>query len=220
MSEPEERHNEQEEVPKPKNATDTLRRLWRYLWEYKLGIFLVLLLVAITAVFHLLGPYLMGKAIDDYIIPRDLGGLLRIILVMALIYILTSLFTWLQSRTMINVSQTVVRNMRKDAFDKLQELPVSFFDTRSRGDIMSRLTNDIDLINNALSSSVTQIFSSVITLVGALTLMLRLSPLLTGISMITVPVMFITTNIVTRRTRRYFEEQQKVLGALNGFVEE
>ncbi len=220
MSEPEERHNGPEEVPKPKNARDTLRRLWRYLWEYKLGICLVLLLVAITAVFHLLGPYLMGKAIDDYIIPRDLGGLLRIILVMALIYILTSLFTWLQSRTMINVSQTVVRNMRKDAFDKLQELPVSFFDTRSRGDIMSRLTNDIDLINNALSSSVTQIFSSVITLVGALTLMLRLSPLLTGISMITVPVMFITTNIVTRRTRRYFEEQQKVLGALNGFVEE
>ncbi len=139
---------------------------------------------------------------------------------MAAIYALISLYIWLQNRTMINVAQLTIRNMRKDAFDKLESLPISFFDTRPRGDVMSRLTNDIDLINNALSSSLTQIFSSIITLTGTVILMLWLSPLLTVISMITVPIMLITTNIITKHTRRYFSEQQRVLGVLNGFAEE
>ena len=140
----------------------------------------------------LVGPYLIGKAIDNYIIPRDFNGLFRLLILMAAIYVLMSLFTWLQSRNMINVAQLTIRNMRKDAFDKLQILPVSFFDARPRGDIMSRLTNDIDLINNALSSSLTQIFSSIITLIGTVILMLWLSPLLTGVSMITVPIMSVS----------------------------
>lgn len=207
-------------VVKPRDAKNTLKRLWWYLSEHKIRLFLVLFLVAITSVLTLVGPYLIGKAIDNYIIPRDFNGLFRLLILMAAIYVLMSLFTWLQSRTMINVAQLTIRNMRKDAFDKLQILPVSFFDARPRGDIMSRLTNDIDLINNALSSSLTQIFSSVITLIGTVILMLWLSPLLTGVSMITVPIMLITTNIVTRHTRRYFSEQQRVLGMLNGFAEE
>jgi len=207
-------------VVKPRDAKNTLKRLWWYLSEHKIRLFLVLFLVAITSVLTLVGPYLIGKAIDNYIIPRDFNGLFRLLILMAAIYVLMSLFTWLQSRTMINVAQLTIRNMRKDAFDKLQILPVSFFDARPRGDIMSRLTNDIDLINNALSSSLTQIFSSIITLIGTVILMLWLSPLLTGVSMITVPIMLITTNIVTRHTRRYFSEQQRVLGILNGFAEE
>ena len=207
-------------VVKPRDAKNTLKRLWWYLSEHKIRLFLVLFLVAITSVLTLVGPYLIGKAIDNYIIPRDFNGLFRLLILMAAIYVLMSLFTWLQSRTMINVAQLTIRNMRKDAFDKLQILPVSFFDARPRGDIMSRLTNDIDLINNALSSSLTQIFSSIITLIGTVILMLWLSPLLTGVSMITVPIMLITTNIVTRHTRRYFSEQQRVLGMLNGFAEE
>ncbi len=213
-------HHDAVYVVKPKDAKNTLKRLWWYLSEHKIRLFLVFFLVAITSVLTLAGPYLIGKAIDNYIIPRDFNGLFRLLMLMAAIYILMSLSTWLQTRTMINVAQFTIRNMRKDAFDKLEILPISFFDTRSRGDIMSRLTNDIDLINNALSSSLTQIFSSIITLTGTVILMLWLSPLLTGVSMITVPIMLITTNIVTKHTRRYFSEQQRVLGILNGFAEE
>ncbi|MBP9014872.1 MAG: ABC transporter ATP-binding protein [Candidatus Atribacteria bacterium] len=207
-------------VLKPKNVKNTLKRMWWYLSEHKIRLFFVFLLVVITSVLTLVGPYLIGKAIDNYIIPRDFNGLFRLLLFMAAIYALISLFIWLQNRTMINVAQLTIRNMRKDAFDKLESLPISFFDTRPRGDVMSRLTNDIDLINNALSSSLTQIFSSIITLTGTVILMLWLSPLLTVISMITVPIMLITTNIITKHTRRYFSEQQRVLGVLNGFAEE
>ncbi|HXL02206.1 MAG TPA: ABC transporter ATP-binding protein [Candidatus Atribacteria bacterium] len=213
-------HHDAVYVVKPKDAKNTLKRLWWYLSEHKIRLFLVFFLVAITSMLTLMGPYLIGKAIDNYIIPRDFNGLFRLLMLMAAIYILMSLSTWLQTRTMINVAQLTIRNMRKDAFDKLEILPINFFDTRSRGDIMSRLTNDIDLINNALSSSLTQIFSSIITLTGTVILMLWLSPLLTGVSMITVPIMLITTNIVTKHTRRYFSEQQRVLGILNGFAEE
>jgi len=220
MHSPGKGHHDAAPVLKPKDAKNTLKRLWWYLSEHKSRLLLVFLLVTVTAVLTLLGPYLIGKAIDDYIIPRDFSGLFRLLLVMATIYALLSLSTWLQSRTMVNVAQVTIRNLRKDAFDKLETLPISFFDSRSRGDTMSRLTNDIDLINNALSSSLTQIFSSVVILLGTIAMMLWLSPLLTAISMITVPIMLVTTNAVSKRTRRYFSEQQKVLGILNGFAEE
>lgn len=220
MHSPGKGHHDAAPVLKPKDAKNTLKRLWWYLSEHKSRLLLVFLLVTVTAVLTLLGPYLIGKAIDDYIIPRDFSGLFRLLLAMATIYALLSLSTWLQSRTMVNVAQVTIRNLRKDAFDKLETLPISFFDSRSRGDTMSRLTNDIDLINNALSSSLTQIFSSVVILLGTIAMMLWLSPLLTAISMITVPIMLVTTNAVSKRTRRYFSEQQKVLGILNGFAEE
>ncbi|MDK2897288.1 MAG: ATP-binding cassette, subfamily multidrug efflux pump [Candidatus Atribacteria bacterium] len=220
MHSPGKGHHDAAPVLKPKDAKSTLKRLWWYLSEHKSRLLLVFLLVTVTAVLTLLGPYLIGKAIDDYIIPRDFSGLFRLLLAMATIYALLSLSTWLQSRTMVNVAQVTIRNLRKDAFDKLETLPISFFDSRSRGDTMSRLTNDIDLINNALSSSLTQVFSSVVILLGTIAMMLWLSPLLTAISMITVPIMLVTTNAVSKRTRRYFSEQQKVLGILNGFAEE
>jgi len=205
---------------KPKNTRQTLVRLWHYLSAHKLRLVVVFVMVTLTALLTLVGPYLIGIAIDNYILPRDFSGLFRLLLVMAGIYALTSLCAWLQSYLMINVAQRTVRNLRKDAFDKLEELPLSFFDSRPHGEVMSRLTNDIDLINNVLSMSLTQIFSSIITLVGTLALMLWLSPLLTVISLVTIPIMFIATAIITSHTRRYFSEQQKILGNLNGFIEE
>jgi len=213
-------HNIQVETIKPKNASVTLKRLWNYLSVHKLKLLTVLLLVIIAAALTLVGPYLIGKAIDDYITPHDFKGLFKLLIVLITAYALTSLFTWMQNYNMMKIAQITVRDLRKDAFDKLQVLPVSFFDTRSHGDVMSRLTNDIDLINNALNTSLTQIFSSIITLIGTISLMLWLSPLLTLISMITVPLMFITTRLITKNTKHYFSEQQKALGSLNGFIEE
>ena len=213
-------HGRFQPTSKPKNVKVTLKRLWHYLSEHKLRLIMVFLLVAITSILTLVGPYLIGKAIDDYIIPRDFDGLFRLLILMAVVYALISFFAWFQNYSMMKISQITVRNLRKEAFDKLQMLPISFFDKRSHGDIMSRLTNDIDLINNVLNSSLTQIFSSIITLIGAISLMLWLSPLLTLISMVTVPLMFLTTRMITSKTKRYFLEQQNTLGALNGFIEE
>ena len=181
---------------------------------------LVFLLVLVTSLLMLTGPYLIGKAIDDYIIPKDFKGLFFLILVMVGLYALVSLFTWLQNYLMIGVAQKTVLEMRKDLFNKLQTLPIKFFDSRPHGDMMSRLTNDIDLVNNALSTSITQVFSSIITVAGTIVMMLWLSPLLTTASLIIIPLMLLCTKSISKRTRNNFLQQQTKLGELNGFIEE
>ena len=181
---------------------------------------LVFLLVLVTSLLMLTGPYLIGKAIDDYIIPKDFKGLFFLILVMVGLYALVSLFTWLQNYLIIGVAQKTVLEMRKDLFNKLQTLPIKFFDSIPHGDMMSRLTNDIDLVNNALSTSITQVFSSIITVAGTIVMMLWLSPLLTTASLIIIPLMLLCTKSISKRTRNNFLQQQTKLGELNGFIEE
>ncbi|MGC9064666.1 MAG: ABC transporter ATP-binding protein, partial [bacterium] len=170
-------------VVKPKDPIGTLKRLWRYLDAHKFRLILVFTLTAVTSVLMLMGPYLIGKAIDDFIIPKDFKGLFSIILVMISIYLLSSIFTWIQNYFMINIAQRSVLEMRKDLFNKLQVLPLKFFDTRPHGDLMSRLTNDLDNVSNTLTASITQIFSGVITLIGTVVMMLFLSPKLTLITL-------------------------------------
>lgn len=205
---------------KPKNAKRTLYRLWKYLSKQKLFLILTFLLVLLSAVFSLAGPYFIGVSIDKYIIPGDFKGLVKIAIIMLILYIMGALTTFLQNYIMIGISQETVKELRKDLFDKLQTLPLSFFDTKPHGEVMSRLTNDIDNVNNTLNQSVTSIFSSIITFVGTLSLMLYLSPLLTLVTMIIIPVMFLVTRTISSRTRKLFKEQQKSLGEINGFIEE
>jgi len=207
-------------VVKPKDPKGTLKRLWGYLQNHKAKLTLVFILVGITSVLMLMGPYIIGKAIDDFIIPKNFKGLLSLIVVMVSIYILSSLFTWLQNYLMINIAQRSVLEMRKDLFDKFQTLPLRFFDSNPHGDLMSRLTNDIDNVSNSLSSSITQIFSGIITLTGTVAMMLWLSPKLTLLSVIIIPIMLILTGIISSRTRDYFLNHQTILGDLNGFIEE
>lgn len=207
-------------VAKPKNTRKTLKHLWGYLQHRKTMLILVFLLVLVTSLLMLTGPYLIGKAIDDYIIPKDFKGLFFLILVMVGLYALVSLFTWLQNYLIIGVAQKTVLEMRKDLFNKLQTLPIKFFDSIPHGDMMSRLTNDIDLVNNALSTSITQVFSSIITVAGTIVMMLWLSPLLTTASLIIIPLMLLCTKSISKRTRNNFLQQQTKLGELNGFIEE
>lgn len=207
-------------APKVKNARETLKRLGKYLKPKKAALGLVLMMVALSAAFNLTGPFLIGKAIDDYIIPGDIRGLIGISVLMLVIYILGALSTWLQNHIMVGLAQETVLEIRKDLFKKLQVLPLSFFDSRPHGDLMSRLTNDVENISNTLSTSVTQFFSSVFTFTGTLAMMLYLSPLLTLFTMLIVPVMLFCTGMVARRTRLLFVDQQKELGHLNGFIEE
>lgn len=203
-----------------KNAKGTMKRIWHYLSRKKGVLFIVFLLVLASSVFNLTGPLLIGKAIDNYIIPGNFKGLAKMALLMLAVYGLGALCTWLQSYVMIGAAQKAVMEMRKELFYKLLDLPLSFFDSKPHGDLMSRLTNDVDNVSNSLSNSVTQVFSSVITLVGTLSMMLYLSPLLTLCTVVIVPVMFLCTGIIARRTRKFFVKQQESLGELNGFIEE
>jgi len=177
-------------------------------------------MVIISSLLMLAGPYLIGVAIDYYIIPRDFPGLLKIVLLLIAAYVLSALANWLQMYLMVDVSQKTVFKIRKDVFDKLQSLPLKFFDSNTRGELMSRLTNDIDNISNTLNSSSTQIISSIISITGTVIMMLYLSPILTFINMLIIPVMLFITGKIAKRSRKYFLNQQAALGKLNGMIEE
>ncbi|PLR70662.1 ABC transporter ATP-binding protein [Bacillus sp. UMB0728] len=205
---------------KSKNWAETLRRIWNYLAEEKGLLFLVLLMVILSSVLGLLGPFLLGRGIDQYIVERSNSGFAVLLAGLAAIYIVYSASLWFQNYWMIGIAQKTVFKMRTQLFRHLHKLPIPFFDKRQHGELMSRVTNDIENVSSTLNSSVIQVFSSVLTLVGTVGVMLWLSPLLTLITMIIVPVMFYGMKWITNRTGRLFKEQQRNLGELNGFVQE
>ena len=204
-----------------KNTRQTVWRLWTYLGRQRFTLVLIALMVVASAGLDLLGPYLLGRAIDVYIIPRDLPGLGRIAALMLAVYALSSLLNWGQNFLTIGMAQRALRDIRADLFGALGRLPLRFFDTRSHGDLMSRLTNDVESINAVLSGSVTQIVSGLLSAIGIAAAMLLLNPLLGAISLSTVALLTLVINRYTgQRTAELFRAQQKTLGALNGLVEE
>lgn len=205
---------------KAKDIRSTVRRVWVYLSEKKRLISVVLLLVTISALLTLLGPYLLGVAVDEFIIAKKTAGLLQLLIFLAVIYLINSVVIWLQNYLMISIAQNTVYRMRRHLFRHLHRLPISFFDKNKHGEVMSRLTNDMENISSALNSSVIQIFSSILTLIGTIAVMIYLSPLLTAITVTIVPLLFFGMKWITIRTRKYFREQQRNLGEINGFIEE
>ncbi|AXI08811.1 multidrug ABC transporter ATP-binding protein [Oceanobacillus zhaokaii] len=205
---------------KAKNTTETLMRIWSYLAREKGKLSLVILMVTISAVLSLLGPYLVGTAIDEFIVTQELSGFGMLLISLLFIYLFQSLSLFLQNYWMIGIAQNTVYDLRKDLFKQFHRLPISYFDKRQHGNLMSRLTNDIDNVNNVLNSSVIQIFSSVLTLVGTLVVMLLLSPILTLVTMIIIPLMYIATRWITKRTGPLYKMQQNDLGEINGYIEE
>ena len=203
-----------------KDTRGTTRRLWGYLKQQKTGLFLVFILVILATIFGLVGPYLMSKAIDNYIIPGDMRGLAWIVLIMIAVHVTMSLTTWLRNYIMAGVSQRTVREMRDDLFAKLQTLSLRFFDQRTHGELMSRLTNDVENISRILGEGVAQFISSIITLVGVAVMMLVLNVILAAVSLVTIPLMVLLTKWISKHTRRGFREQQQNLGDLNGLIEE
>ena len=180
----------------------------------------VLAMVVISSALGLLGPYLVGMAIDEYIVSKKGDHFLTLLLSLLVIYLFNSLSTFLQNYWMIGIAQDTVFTMRSQLFRHLHKLPITFFDRRQHGELMSRVTNDIENVSSTLNSSVIQIFSSLLTLVGTIVVMLWLSPLLTLLTMIIIPLMFIGMKWITNRTGKLFKEQQKNIGELNGFIEE
>jgi len=208
--------------PQPaKNVRGTLWRLWGYLRRQRAALLTTAAIVVVNTGLIVSGPYLLGLAIDQALTPGDLALLARIGALMLGVYALSALLTWLQTYIMAGAAQRTVRDLRTDLFDRLQELPLRFFDSRPHGDLMSRLTNDVETINTVLSESVTQLISGLLSLVAIAAVMVWINPLLALVTLLTTPLMMtLLTRLVVRRTRTAFREQQATLGALNGLIEE
>jgi ATP-binding cassette subfamily B multidrug efflux pump len=207
-------------IEKARDPRNALTRLLPYLTPFKVVLILVLIFVLIYTVLGLIGPYLMGVAIDKFIVAKDAVGLVKIAIWMLVIYLLNNSFQAVSAWLMSDVSQRALKQLRKDLFSHLQSLSISFFDSNPAGDLMSRLTNDIDAINQAVSQNVTSLLASVLSLVGILIAMFILDKWLALASVLVVPIMFWFTEFVAKYTRRGFRELQKHLGQLNGVMEE
>lgn len=205
---------------KPKNTMQTIRRIWGYIRPHRKGMLAVFLFTLISTILSLVAPYLLGSAVDQYILPGDYKGLMGLCGILLAVYAGTALTAWLQQHVMVKVSQLSIQEMRRDIFSKLQLLPLSFFDSKTHGELMSRTTNDIENVSGTLNSSVTQLISSALSLVGSLIIMLYLNVWLTLLSMVTIPLVMLFTKTVASRTRKHFSKQQSQLGELNGFIEE
>ena len=195
--------------------------MWAYLAERRVKLILVLLLVAVSSALSLLGPFLIGKAVDYYLKEGTLAPQWRYLLPsLAIVYVLYSVTSWTHNVWMITIAQETVYQLRRDLFAHLHRLPIPFYGKRQQGEIMSRLTNDIENVSSTLNSSVIQVFSSVLILIGTVSVMLWLSPLLTLLTFIVVPLMAIGMRWITRRTGPLFKARQRSLGELNGYIEE
>ncbi len=207
-------------IERAKKPRETITRLAGYLAAFKLQLVLVVVSIVAAGILQLLGPYLIGVTIDQYILKGDVAGLTRMTLLLLGVYLGSWAMQAIQGWIMATISQRALRQIRKDLFEHMQTLSLSFFDKRSQGDLMSRLTNDIDAINQALTMNVTQIVSSVLSLVGILVAMFALNLWLALGNLVVVPFMLLVTLVIGKRTMSGFRGLQFSIGRLNGTMEE
>lgn len=205
---------------RPENLKQTLADLWSYLWKSKWSLFAVLLLVVLGSAAGIVGTYFIRPLINDFIATKDVAGLAKMLGIIGLIYIIGAIASYFSGKIMITIGQQTIETMRKDLFDHIQTLPIRFFDTNKHGDLMSRFTNDFENIQQAFNNSMLMIVSSLLQLVLTFVMMIILSPILTGMLIIMVFIMFAIVRVVAGRSGKFFAEQQKVLGQVNGFIEE
>ncbi|WP_414051339.1 ABC transporter ATP-binding protein [Macrococcus animalis] len=207
-------------LPKTKNWKYSMRRIWKLMDDAHLKLFIVIVCVIISSLLGLLGPYMIGKIIDEKIIPKKFNGLTEDLWLLLFIFIMLSLTSYIAAIIMVTIAQETVYKLRMNLFSHMQKLPIPFFDKRQHGELMSRMTNDIDTISQVLNSSFIQFTSSIITIVGTIIVMLMLSPLLTLLTMIIIPLMFTAMQWITRRTGPLYKRRQKAIGEMNGYIEE
>ncbi|HIS31336.1 MAG TPA: ABC transporter ATP-binding protein [Candidatus Limivivens intestinipullorum] len=207
---------------KPRDRRYVLLRLWKYLYRYKWMLFLALFLTVVSNLLGLVGPMLSGYAIDAIHGPGDVDFPLVFFYagLMIAFYAVSSMLTYVLTRITISFSQRVIYQMRKDVFDTLMGLPVGYFDRTQTGDIVSRISYDIDTVNASLSNDLLQICTSVITVAGSLIMMLMIAPVLVSVFVITIPASIFLTRYMTRRVRPLFRKRSAKLGELNGYSEE
>ena len=215
---------------RPKNTKATLRRLLAFMKPYHLGLSLVVVFAILSTVFNSMGPMVLGFATNE--IQRgfdrmsqgsggiDFAAVLRILALMAALYIVSALFSYLQNFLVSGVAQKTIYSLRKTVDQKLRRLPLGYFDRGSIGDVLSRVTNDVDTVATTLQQGINQVVNSVFTLVTILVMMMVISPVLTGVALLTLPLSLLASMNVVRLSQKLFKGQADTLGTLNGYVEE
>ncbi len=215
------KHNARLKAPiKPQDSKGTFRRLLNYLQDSWKRLLVVFFAVTISTIITIVGTRLSGVAVDHYIMTGDLTGLAIICVIMLIMYLLSTIANYAQQFLMIDMAQNISAQLRSQLFNRLLTLPLTFFDTHNSGDLMSRLTNDVDNVNTTLSQNITQFFSGVINVGGMFIAMVILSPRLTAFAMLVIPLTLLVSKIIIKLSRRYFSQYQRSLGQLNGYIEE
>lgn len=219
-------------VEKAKDFKGTMKKLGVYLKPYSLSIAIVILFAIGSAAFSIVGPKILGKAttkIFEGLVQKitgvpdasiDFGYIGNIAMILVALYLVSSLFGIIQSFIMSGVAQKVSYNLRKQISEKMDTLPLNYFDTRTNGEVLSRITNDVDTVNQTLNQSLSQIITSVVTLIGVLIMMFSISWIMTLATFIILPVSMVLISLVVKKSQKYFKSQQEYLGHLNGQVEE
>lgn len=218
---------------KAKDFKGTLVRLSKYLKPYRIGLIIVIVAAITSVIFSIISPKIMAKITDELFRPMleriqgnmtpspiDFSYIWKIVVLLIGLYVISAAFNYLQQFIMAGISQKVVYDLRRDIDEKLAKLPLKFFDSHTHGELLSRFTNDVDNISGTLQQSITQVITSVTTVIGVLILMLTISPILTLISLIVIPLSGVLMMMVVKRSQKYFIGQQKTLGELNGHIEE
>ena len=206
--------------PKPKNMKKTLGTLLRYLGKYKVFLAIVLVLVVFNSFAMVAGSYFLKPLVNNYILPGDFAGLAKMLMVLGSIFLAGALSAYGYARLMVHVSQNTIRDIRRDLFNKMQDLPIKYFDRNTHGDLMSLYTNDIDNIGEALNNSVANIMSSSLSFIGMIVMMVVLSPVLSLITVSFLALMIFIIKNIGSKSKYYFGMQQKNMGKLNGYIEE
>lgn len=216
---------------KAKNFKKTMLDLMRYLAEYKLKIIVVIILAAFSSLFSIVGPKILGKATTKlfegliaYLLGTnlltDFNYIRNCILLLVVLYLISALFAYIQGYIMSGVSMSVTYNLRKEISKKMNKLPLKYFDTRTHGEVLSRITNDVDTVSQTLNQSLSQLITSTTTVIGVLIMMLSISVLMTFVAFLVIPLSGLLIMAVVKRSQQYFKDQQKSLGSLNGHIEE
>ncbi|WP_411844110.1 ABC transporter ATP-binding protein [Salinicoccus sp. HZC-1] len=198
----------------------TLGRLWKFISEERKLLYGIILLVTLTSLLSITAPFLVGYIVDNYFVQRQFDGLFRILMILLATYVLLSVTQYIAAFLMVGLSQRTVYKLRDRLFSHMQNLPIRFFDKRQHGELMSRMTNDIETISQTLNTSFIQFTTSVVTLVGTISVMLYLSPLLTLLTVTIIPVLILAVGFITRRTGPLYKRRQRATGELNGYIEE
>lgn len=210
-------------VERPKDTKYTLQRLWYFFKDEKRGLVTTFLLIFIYSLLNLMAPYLIGRTVDVIAAGPDMVNFKELkiyVALLLLVYFLSNGLIFLQEYIVAGIAQRVVYKIRERVYDKLQVLPIIYFDSYTHGEIMSRISNDVDNISNTISQSTVQFMASAVNIMGSLAMMLYLSRIMTVTSLITVPMVFLLTKSIANRTRVLFLQQQRALGRLNGHIEE
>lgn len=224
------RHGPMRAGEKAKDFKGTMKKLWNYISEYRIGLFFVMVFAICSTIFSIAGPKILGKATTEIfngLVGKISGGsgidfekLGRILIGLLCLYLASAVFSFIQGYIMTGISQKITYRMRKDISEKIHRMPMNYFDKVTHGEVLSRVTNDVDTLSQSLNQSATQLITSTTTLIGVLIMMLSISPLMTVVALLILPISLALISVIVKRSQKFFRDQQNYLGHVNGQVEE